>query len=186
MTRSTQRASAATEPARDEAGGALLRPTHWRDLARLAELETDLFGAQAWSQRSWWSELAARPRRAYVTAVAAPPEGDPVAAGESSAGADVLGYAGVDLGSEVADVMTIAVAPGGRRRGLGTTLLAWCVGTAREYGAAHLMLEVAADNTAARHLYERDGFAQVSVRRGYYSGVDAIVMRRALDDRRTA
>ena len=44
------------------------------------------------------------------------------------------------------------------------------------------MLEVRADNGAARRLYERHGFAEVSVRRRYYQpeGVDAVVMRRRL------
>ena len=37
------------------------------------------------------------------------------------------------------------------------------------------------DNAAARHLYERLGFEQVAVRRGYYGpGRDALVLRRWL------
>jgi len=44
------------------------------------------------------------------------------------------------------------------------------------------MLEVRADNVAARRLYERHGFEEVSVRRRYYRrpgarDVDAVVMR---------
>ena len=52
-----------------EATEVTLRETRWQDLARLADLESELFGPQAWSLASWWGELAARPRRAYVTAV---------------------------------------------------------------------------------------------------------------------
>jgi ribosomal protein S18 acetylase RimI-like enzyme len=45
-----------------------------------------------------------------------------------------------------------------------------------------VFLEVRADNPRAQDLYRRHGFADVGIRRGYYqpSGVDAIVMRRAL------
>ena len=46
-------------------------------------------------------------------------------------------------------------------------------------------LEVAADNAAAQALYARAGFAESGRRRGYYrrpdgSGLDALVMQRAL------
>jgi len=146
----------------------VLRPTRWEDLARLAELERDLFGADAWSERTWWSELAARPRRAYVTLV------------EPYDDAAVLGYAGLDLGADVADVMTVALAPAARGRRLGHTLMRWLVDTASATDAAHLMLEVRADNTPALALYERWGFTTCSTRRGYYHGVDALVMRRPL------
>jgi ribosomal-protein-alanine N-acetyltransferase len=42
-----------------------------------------------------------------------------------------------------------------------------------------MLLEVRVDNMAARRLYERFGFEQISVRRGYYQpgGVDGLVMR---------
>ena len=38
------------------------------------------------------------------------------------------------------------------------------------------------DNPRARRLYLRQGFTEVGIRRGYYqpSGVDAVVMRKAL------
>lgn len=146
----------------------MLRETRWSDIPALAELETELFGAHAWSAPSWWAELAARPRRAYVTA---------------SAGADhrVLGYAGVDRGGAVADVMTIAVAPAARGTGLGRALLHRLYELAAP--AEALLLEVRADNTAARSLYEAEGFEVLSVRRRYYGDVDALVMRRHLPAR---
>ena len=45
-----------------------VRPLAWTDLGRLAELETALFADDAWSEATWWAELAARPRRDYVVA----------------------------------------------------------------------------------------------------------------------
>ena len=63
--------------------------------SELAALERELFPQDAWAEPTWWSELAARPQRDYVV------EEDP---------AGIAGYAGLNLGGEVADVMTIAVA----------------------------------------------------------------------------
>ncbi len=121
-----------------------LREVHWSDIPALAALERDLFAHDAWSEPTWWAELAGRPRRDYV--VLADADG-------------VLGYAGLDHGGEVADVMTVAVAPRAQGRGLGRLLLAELERRARARGAGHVILEVRADNAAAIGLYERSGFA---------------------------
>ena len=146
-----------------------LREMTWRDIEALAALEVALFADDAWSQRSWWAELAGRPRRFYVVA-------------EQSG--TVVGYAGVDCAGEVADVMTIAVAPAAQGQGLGAVLLHWLIAEAQRAGAQHLMLEVRADNRVAQRLYSATGFATVSVRRKYYQpgDVDALIMRMHLWD----
>ncbi|WP_226913507.1 ribosomal protein S18-alanine N-acetyltransferase [Gephyromycinifex aptenodytis] len=151
---------------------ARLRELCWRDIEQLADLETELFGADAWSQATWWSELAGRPRRAYIVL-------------ESET--EILGYAGLDLAGEVADVMTIAVAPAGQGFGYGRRLLGWLIETARAYGAAHLMLEVRADNDPAAGLYSSAGFTTISRRRRYYQpgDVDALIMRLPLEGHRS-
>lgn len=150
-----------------------VREASWSDIPALAALDERLFGAQAWSAATWWAEFAGRPRRAYVV-LAAP--------SAATASAEISGYAGVDLGGEVADVMTIAVAPDRRGQGHGHRLLAWLVATAAASGAAHLMLEVRADNAAALALYERCGFVRIAHRRRYYQpgDVDAVIMRKDL------
>ena len=146
-----------------------LREVTWRDIPRLAALETELFAADAWTAQTWWAELAGRPRRAYL-----------LLEGEDGG---VEGYAGLDHGGDVADVMTVAVVPDRRGRGLGDQLLGALLRRAADGGAGAVMLEVRADNVAARRLYERHGFEEVSVRRRYYRqpgapDVDAVVMRR--------
>jgi ribosomal-protein-alanine N-acetyltransferase len=142
----------------------------WTDIERLAELEVELFPHDAWSQATWWSELAGRPRRSYVV--------------EESADGDLLAYAGLDLGGEVADVMTMAVAPAAQGRGLGRRLLEELVARAEADHAAYLMLEVRADNAPARALYGSRGFEVLSVRRRYYQpgDVDAEIMRLSLGE----
>ena len=96
----------------------------------------------------------------------------------------VLGYAGLDHGGDVADVMTIAVAPRAQGRGLGRVLLDELERRAAARGAGHVILEVRADNVAARALYERAGYALISTRRRYYQpgDVDALVLRKALHE----
>lgn len=98
----------------------------------------------------------------------------------------LAGYAGIDHGGEVADVMTVAVAPHARGRGLGRSLLHEIEQRAACGGAAYLMLEVRADNTAARALYNSSGYEVLSVRSGYYQpgGLDALVMRKVLGGNR--
>ncbi|MGL4178245.1 MAG: ribosomal protein S18-alanine N-acetyltransferase [Dermatophilaceae bacterium] len=148
----------------------MLRDMRWADVAVVAALEAEVFPADAWSEASWWAELALRPRRDYVVAV-------------GSSG--LVGYAGLDQGGEVSDVMTVAVAPASRGLGLGRVLLDELMRRARGRGASSAMLEVRADNEAALRLYASTGFEVVSVRRGYYQpeGVDALVLRMPLRQR---
>ncbi len=81
-----------------------------------------------------------------------------------------------------AEVLTLAVAPGARRRGLGAALVAAAAGLAHARGADTMHLEVAEDNAAASALYAKLGFVQNGRRPGYYAedGVHALVMARAL------
>lgn len=148
--------------------GVRLRELEWADLETLAALEQQLFDGDAWSVESWWHELAGRPRRDYVVAV------------DESGG--ILGYAGLDLAGETGDVMTVAVAPETQARGLGHHLLTELLRRAEASGIRSLLLEVRADNAAARKLYERHGFDVISVRRRYYQpgDVDALVMRKLI------
>jgi ribosomal-protein-alanine N-acetyltransferase len=149
-----------------------VREAHWTDVPSLVALERALFGQDAWAEPTWWAELAGRPRRDYV--VLADVDG-------------LLGYAGLDHGGEVADVMTIAVAPRGQGRGSGRVLLAELERRAHLRGASGVMLEVRADNAAARGLYERGGYTVLSTRLRYYQpgDVDAIVMRKPLRQKGT-
>jgi ribosomal-protein-alanine N-acetyltransferase len=87
------------------------------------------------------------------------------------------------LGSE-AEVLTLAVRPEARRRGVGLGLIEAAVGAVAQMDA--LWLEVAEDNAAALSLYARAGFSETGRRRGYYTladggRTDALVMRRVLN-----
>jgi [ribosomal protein S18]-alanine N-acetyltransferase len=79
-----------------------------------------------------------------------------------------------------AELLTLAVDPSRRRRGLGDILVQRLNEAASVAGAQEIFLEVAADNAAACALYAKHGFAQVGRRTAYYAGTDALVLRRAL------
>ena len=81
-----------------------------------------------------------------------------------------------------AEILTLAVEPAARRRGLARALVEAAAGVARIAGAEAMFLEVADDNVAAIGLYEAAGFHRAGLRRGYYDRgpqgyVDALVMR---------
>jgi tRNA threonylcarbamoyladenosine biosynthesis protein TsaB len=100
----------------------------------------------------------------------------------------VEGDAGFLLGRSVADeaeLLTLAVSPAARRRGLGRKLVARFLYQARLRGADRAFLEVAATNTIAIALYESAGFGPAGHRRGYYrtpagERLDALVLARNL------
>lgn len=90
---------------------------------------------------------------------------------------------GFALGRAVAgeaELLTLVVDGAMRRRGTGRALLARFEIAAREQDATEAFLEVAADNLAARALYQGAGWAQVGHRAGYYAGTDALLLRKSL------
>jgi len=84
-----------------------------------------------------------------------------------------------------AEILTLAVHPDQRRRGLGRDLVIAALAQALDESIEALFLEVAVDNPAALGLYLSCGFRQVGRRKGYYrrtdgQTIDALVMRRDL------
>jgi ribosomal-protein-alanine N-acetyltransferase len=76
-----------------------------------------------------------------------------------------------------AEILTLAVAPHARGQGLGRALLHSAIARAQAQGAQVLFLEVGADNPHALALYAGLGFAKVGMRKAYYAGRDALVLR---------
>ena len=95
---------------------------------------------------------------------------------------ELVGWGGI-LCDEVAQVLTLGVDPGHRRRGFGAALLADLMRIARERGATAVVLEVRSGDDGAQRLYRRAGFVPIGLRRGYYAraGEDALVMQAPLD-----
>jgi ribosomal-protein-alanine N-acetyltransferase len=76
-----------------------------------------------------------------------------------------------------AEILTLAVSPPARGRGLGRSLVTKAAAHAVTLGAESLFLEVADGNRPALALYAGLGFLQVGRRTGYYRGRDAAVMK---------
>lgn len=79
-----------------------------------------------------------------------------------------------------AEILTLAVAPAARQRGLGRALVAAAAAHAQSLGADAFFLEVAEVNVPALALYAGLGFVQVGRRTGYYAGRDAAVLKTPL------
>lgn len=139
----------------------------WWDLDQVVAIEQDAFARdRPWSVEQLWSELALVPHtRHYVVA-------------RQSPRAPVSGYAGLSVGPDVADLLTLAVAPAQRRSGVGRLLLDAVLQEARRRRMREVVLEVRVDNAPALALYRSAGFETLSRRRGYYAdGADGVVMR---------
>ena len=100
---------------------------------------------------------------------------------------EIAGFILCRRAADEAEILTLAVAPSHRRRGLARRLLEGALATARNGGAVRLHLEVAADNGAASALYHAAGFAEIGRRTAYYRradgpNVDAVLFSADLGD----
>jgi ribosomal-protein-alanine N-acetyltransferase len=88
-----------------------------------------------------------------------------------------------DLGEEC-EILALGVLPDCRRRGIARRLMCAVAGEAAARGLGSLVLEVAADNDAARLLYVGLRFTAVGRRPRYYrrsnEAVDALILRKQL------
>ena len=145
-----------TEAARDDA---LVRPMRAADLPAVMEVARASL-PQPWSEPVWREELAS------VFAVYL----------VLQRGSDVSGFVGVKRVAEEAHVMTLAVPPGSRRRGLGRALVLAAFADPALAGVRRVYLEVRPSNAAARALYDSLGFRETGRRKNYYGDEDALLM----------
>jgi ribosomal-protein-alanine N-acetyltransferase len=92
------------------------------------------------------------------------------------------GFVLARLAADEAEVLTLVVSPGARRRGLGRSLMEACGAHGARLGGRAIFLEVDASSAPARSLYERLGFTEVSKRTEYYRpsrgpAADAVLLR---------
>ena len=83
--------------------------------------------------------------------------------------------------ADESEILTLAVCPMQRRRGLASALLRAAMNRALTLGAVSMFLEVAVTNDAARGLYKAHGFTEAGLRRNYYTdGTNALILRSTL------
>ncbi len=92
-----------------------------------------------------------------------------------------VGFILGQLAADEAEILSIGVAPGWQRLGLGQRLVEGLARAVSRAEARRLFLEVAEDNAAAIGLYGKLGFSEAGRRRSYYQrssgeAADALVM----------
>lgn len=137
------------------------------DVPALVGIEREVFPESPWSAAQFREELSGVPKsRRYLVA--------------HEQGV-IVGYAGVALAGDVADIHNIAVIPSYRKQGIASQLLDELERWAISKGVAALMLEIREGNKEAFPLYEKRGYAVISRRDNYYApGVHALIMRKEL------
>ena len=126
-----------------------------KDHRSVAELHDQSF-ARGWSQ----SEIAKLALQPNVTMLVARAVGDP--------DGPLLGMNIARHTKDEAEILSIAVNPKARRRGLGDALMREMILRLRADRIGALLLEVDGSNVAATHLYRKLGFEKVGNRLGYY------------------
>lgn len=88
----------------------------------------------------------------------------------------VVGYIEYSVLYEKAEICNIFVNEDKRNMGIGTFLMEYLIDCLRSINIYNITLEVSVLNSNAISLYKKFGFLEVAKRRGYYNGVDGILM----------
>ena len=89
---------------------------------------------------------------------------------------EIVGFAGIKVILDEADIMDIVIKKSYRGNGLGKLLMEYLISFARSLKLLSLTLEVREDNYSAIALYTKLGFIKVGLRKNYYDGKNAILM----------
>jgi [ribosomal protein S18]-alanine N-acetyltransferase len=135
-----------------------------RDIAAVVALERACAGAPQWGDAFWrggFPEDAAL-RGVFIAEI----------------DEQICGYSVACYSVGVAELESVAVSAGARRRGVGRALCEQAIQWARGHGAQAIELEVRESNAAARGLYRRMGFVEQGKRVSYYKDPeeDAVLM----------
>ena len=138
-----------------------IRPMSLADLPAVLEIEKECFPAP-WSERIFRDVLDLDYYH-FLTAIL---------------DGEVAGYCGYIRSFETADIANIAVRGSLRRSGIGEKLLRKLMDDGYRAGVERFSLEVRASNTPAIALYEKLGYRQEGLRRGYYENPreDALIL----------
>ena len=153
------------------------------DEAGLARLD-----AAAWTPASGFPSVAERVNDPFFTFFTddSPPEAHLVAEldGRLAGYIRIKPVTPLRENAHVLGIVGLAVAPGARRRGVASALLAAAEQHARARGARKLSLRVLSTNETAMHLYERHGFQREGTLRDEFRiggrFVDDVIMAKQL------
>ncbi|MCH5146470.1 MAG: ribosomal protein S18-alanine N-acetyltransferase [Clostridiales bacterium] len=142
-----------------------LRTWKYADILRIAELEKECFPDEPWSFQMLVSSF----------------ESDTFHGVLAEDGGEIIGYGGITVSCDTADIANVAVTEAFRHSGVGSSILSELLSVAKSQGAQKVFLEVRVSNATAMSLYLKNGFKGVHARTRYYSnGEDCIVMAKEL------
>lgn len=149
--------------------GLHVEPAETQDAQRLAQLHQQGF-FRGWPVADFIGFLADPATPAYIAC---------------DARRRIAGFALIRLVADESELLTIAVDPKWRGKGVGRALLDAVFADLMMSSARKMFLEVDAENRPAIKLYEKLGFSTISSRKGYYAKPDgsaatALVMARDL------
>lgn len=140
-----------------------IRRWKYEDILKISQLEKECFFEDAWD----FKQLASSFSNDNFYGIAA------------EDGGEVIGYGGITVTGDEADVDNIAVSEPFRFSGVGGALLSALMTEAEARGVKKLFLEVRVSNAEAMKLYLKNGFCGVYARPRYYkNGEDCLVMVR--------
>ena len=90
---------------------------------------------------------------------------------------EIVGFAGIKVILDEADIMNIVVKKDFRNNGIGSLLLDYLISYSKSINLKTITLEVNEINIPAIKLYEKFDFEKLGIRKKYYNGEnDAIIM----------
>ena len=94
---------------------------------------------------------------------------------------NIVGFAGLKVILDEADIMNIVVKKTFRHNGIGSILLENLISYSKNLNLKNITLEVNESNLSAIHLYDKFSFDKLGIRKKYYNGEsDAIIMSKQL------
>ena len=90
----------------------------------------------------------------------------------------VVGFAGIKIMIDEADIMNIVVRKNYRNQGIGSLLLKDLINLSIEFKLKCITLEVMEENYPAIHLYKKFDFKECGFRKNYYKDKDGIIMKK--------
>lgn len=93
----------------------------------------------------------------------------------------IVGFAGIKVILDEADIMNIVVHKDFRNKKIGSQLLEQLLLYSKQNNIKSINLEVNELNSNAIALYKKFGFKQIAIRKKYYNDNDAIIMKKEIE-----
>ena len=149
----------------------LIRRMSITDVPRVAEIEKACF-SMPWSEQSLRDSVE-REDTLFLVCEEGRSDLD-----KNLSPATIVGYIGMYISFEEADITNVAVSPSYRKKGYGEAIVSKAKEFAKAKGLERILLEVRISNTAAISLYHKMGFEELGLRKKFYEHPveDALLM----------